>query len=229
MMDINRRLQALVPAGSAGGCLDPAAYWNARPRVLWVLKETNGVMGRSLPHFLQAEMDEGDVWGRIWRMVGACSNGIHEGRLDFSADHPMAGDSSRAYRGLTKIAVTNVKKTPGKGTAHPDVLWEWMRTHYREFCAELAILQPDLVICGGTWDLVAGWIGYRHGVAESKCGEYWSLNLNIDVCGDVFGFHPRGGGLPVVAAPHPAARGRVTKTYRQTVGAALWALGRRVP
>jgi hypothetical protein len=232
--DVNDRLAKLAVGGNGGVCLSPGNYGKCDPRILWVLRETNGLpAGRSLYDlFRVAEMSERFVWGSIWRRVGLCSYGILNDGLPFRAVDPGRVGFGKAFKGLECISITNAKKAPGKSRSGMDRVLESLVVQGDAFKREMKILQPDLVICGGTWEIVTGWIGFRHGTFRRdplglrQVAKNWALDLEATACKSAFGFTPRNGQITFVWAGHPASRGSTSTYYRDTVQGALWALGR---
>lgn len=66
-------------------------------------------------------------------------------------------DAMRGY--LTHIATVNIKKSAGKGTndeTYVPALTRAVEHYYDLIKAEIALIQPNLVVCGDTFDYVKG-------------------------------------------------------------------------
>lgn len=66
-------------------------------------------------------------------------------------------DSMRGY--LSHVATVNIKKSAGKGTndeTYDPALKRAVKLYYDLIKAEISLINPNLVICGGTFDYIKG-------------------------------------------------------------------------
>ncbi len=154
-----------------GGAVDEKVYRAARPRVLLLLKEANCITPDEvwgMPAFLKTQaygttVHNGKVrFDKIWRFVGALMAGI-TGNMPSFAD---ISSTSAAYdmasrKGLAGLAVLNVRKYPGTSESDNRALLAYLREpkHLNLLLEEIRLLDPQLVICGGTYDMLSKALG----------------------------------------------------------------------
>ena len=125
----------------------------------------------------------------IWKFVGCMMAGITgnmpsyqtiSSRSEIDFDHICK-------QGLSKIAVLNIKKTPGTSESDSKVLEKYLqeRKHLELLMEEIRLLSPQLVICGGTYDLLSKVIVQRQervwpvGSKTFTCKEFNSVFLDF--------------------------------------------------
>lgn len=132
-----------------------AEYWEAKPRVLWILKEAHSAEdaeGWSLPEFLRDGYRNYPNWKRTYAKVAQVSWGLlHE---------PIAFEGLPGYDelpgALRKFAVINVDKTiDGRGTSNWADLVERYKIFREPLLEQISLLEPDIVISGNVLGLFA--------------------------------------------------------------------------
>lgn len=134
------------------GMVEPEEWECAPVKLLFLLKEVNDPgEGFDLRAFLRK-----GAHGKTWNTVTRWVEGIENLAGGEPPDPAQGIDEERRARALRKIVAMNLKKTPGGGRAYlPDFRAAVCRD--RKFIhAQLALYNPDYVICGYTAGLLFG-------------------------------------------------------------------------
>ena len=140
------------------GLVDEEAYLASSPRVVLVLKDVNdeGSTGRwDLRSVLRTETR----W-QTWNTVTRWMRGLRalDRDLPWAEVRPKPTPEQR-LAAIRSIGVVNLKKEPGAAASK----WEEVQRFAREdadlFQEQLALYQPDLIICGGVGGLVREALG----------------------------------------------------------------------
>ena len=129
------------------GVVDAEEYCRSRLKLLFILKEVNdpGGGGWDLREFLR-----GDSIGPTWNTVTRWVEGIYGLPGIVPWCKLRGGDEDRRKHALRKIAVVNLKKRPGAGSADYNELREAVQ-HDRSFIsAQLSLYKPRYVVCCGS-------------------------------------------------------------------------------
>lgn len=130
----------------AGGC-----YYQARPRVLAVLKDPNNSAGFDLRDLLNS----GAKWA-IWHRLAEWMAGIHN---RFPAYESVYGHTELKNNALRQSAVINVKKRNGGSSVDDATLHRFAfqdRTLLRE---QIQMLDPTLILACGTFEQLLWLLG----------------------------------------------------------------------
>jgi hypothetical protein len=118
--------------------------WNAaRRKVLFLLKETNDFAGD-----FRAE-----VRRKPWLEIGFLAYGLQTLGADGTPTFRMARNESNWKDACLSSAIVNLKKLKGPASSKPEVIHEAAQRDRERIWEELAIVQPDIVVCGGTFDI----------------------------------------------------------------------------
>jgi len=196
-MGINNNLDTLYNIWSAkyssfikGGVVDEEWYINAQPKILYILKEVNSQdRNWSLVDLINKQIEERtflDVWETIALFSLFFTTGfrsykttVKNGEFQFNAGYCDA---------LKGIAATNIKKTCGGGQSDWDEIFEYAQKDKALINEEIDIINPDLIICGGTFDILKVVFEFR--VMECDSGaQYAAYNNRV-----------------YIDMPHPRAR-----------------------
>ena len=202
-----------------GGAVYEEKYLSTSPRVLFLLKESNcqnpgEVWG--LPWHLRNQVEgvidgpqTAPVFYNIWKSVGCMMASLAYPMRDFKeiSSHGSKHFNDICKEGLSKVSVLNIKKTPGTSESKPSVLREYISipANYDLLIEEIDLLEPELVVCGGTYDFLKG---ASTNVSE-RIGTTGARYMIIPRCDSVF-----------LDFPHPSIRGirrNVLYTYLQCV------------
>ena len=168
------------------GIVDEQAYLSSPVKTLYLLKEVNGGENWDLCGFL-AEGGRPQTWDNITRWT----MGIHQ--LDRVIPWSELQDitAERRKEILKKICVVNVKKTSGGHTAEADKLLRAVQGNRSRLREQLAIYEPDLIVCCGTESLYFAQIYQYAPKWEMTSRGIWYV---------------RERGKIVLSYPHPEAR-----------------------
>ncbi|NCB34694.1 MAG: hypothetical protein EOM58_01470 [Clostridia bacterium] len=202
-----------------GGAVYESIYLSSFPRILFLLKESNCQTPNevwSLPQHLRNQV-EGTIDGplssprlyNIWKFVGCMVAGITGNMPSYQSISSGGSDNfdKICKRALSRVAVLNIKKTPGTSESDSSVLLSYVQQpqHLELLMEEIRILSPHLVICGGTYDILTKVIKRKHEVE-------WSTGAKTFTCDDT--------GSIFLDLVHPSVRGikrNVLYTYLQCV------------
>lgn len=86
----------------------------------------------------------------MWKNVSRWALCVQNPALTFDGVN-----SQQLLQGLKLVATTNLKKAAGGGTSHPKDILQHARTNQPHWEEEIRALNPDLVVCAGTFGIVA--------------------------------------------------------------------------
>lgn len=158
----------------ADGLVDPAAYFAARPRVLFILKEIHGSpwVQDDLRLFLSKKANRGFTWNNVVRWKRLIDHAFNEpGNVLPSYDEqPHIGTRERK-RELASIGAINLKKVPGTSDAHDNTIQLYAKQHGDLLARQIELIDPDIIIAGGV--LLKHIHGFE-GLDEDK-EPYWAI------------------------------------------------------
>ena len=135
----------------ADGPIVPEEYARANPRLLWILRETNGGGDWDLRKFLanDRELFSYPHWSATFGALAKISFGLlHDSPADLIAQM----DAKDAVEALRSVAVINVNKRGGERR----VDWDTFPDEAREFSPfvdqQVDALAPDIILAAGTAD-----------------------------------------------------------------------------
>lgn len=173
------------------GIVEYSQFYRERPKILWVLKETNDKIGklRDLREFLRNPQSYNNWTHRQWKCTWELIFDISYKILDFLP--PYYEDLSyekvideikeydiKPYKIFQRIAVININKTPGENRISRKKLKNYY-LKYREFLLmQIKIIDPDIVIFGGTfWAMWNDLMDFHSSAYES---EYKRDQIKLD-------------------------------------------------
>jgi len=161
------------------GAVDPEIFAASSPKVLYILKEANGGKekkwkGGDLRVFLN-HADRWQTWNTVARWQYAIAN------LKEEIDWQKVDYISKAFRKkmLKSAAVINLKKEPGNRQSNMEEIKASAQKDLDFIKSQISIYKPDIVICGGTGDIVKELklLGSFSKWEKSKRDvEYWNIN-----------------------------------------------------
>ena len=184
------------------GVVDQEAYESSTPKLVFLLKEVNDpkqTPGWSMVGFLQDQVKRGlsrqSIKPVMWKELGIWSYAIHN---NFPRYRDINTDQAAA-EGLKCVGMTNLKKSGGGGKAIDRVIREYAAKTIELWKSELEIMNPDIIICCGTFWIVAPLLG---------------LTPNRTATGWFYSSWKHGNGKSLlVSTYHPAIRGRKDMLY----------------
>ncbi|MCZ7555451.1 MAG: hypothetical protein M5R41_03490 [Bacteroidia bacterium] len=120
------------------GLVSPEYYVRSKPRVVFLMKETNGKV--DLTDFLR----NGGRW-QTWNNVVRWSRLLRNG---FAVPLRKITDEDRRNE-LLHLAIVNIKKTPGGARASKSELRHAVMHDYGLLRDQLELYQPDVIVCCG--------------------------------------------------------------------------------
>ena len=175
-MSINDQLEQLYKVWETkystfirGGIVNEDDYLNSNPKVLFLLKEVNSNdNGWSLVDLINDQTNDENIskdrFLDIWETVGYWSCCLIGGCQPYVNMKHAANDSfcrSGLNDGLKSIATTNLKKSCGKGTSNYDEILEYAVRDKDLLLQEIDIMNPEIVICGGTFSIISEMFGFE--------------------------------------------------------------------
>lgn len=207
----SQRIDGLV----RDGAVDPEAYLESQPRVLFVLKEVNdkGGGGWDLREFIRRGARSA-TWNNVTRWMKGIRN--LDRQLNWSVVDPVDESDRRKY--LRSICVMNLKKTPGGGSSDTKVIRSAAERHRNLLTRQFHLYKPDLVICGGSGTGNA----FREAVRDFENTDWERTTRNVKYC-------KNGQGQHVLDYFHPQARYKKEMLYYTLIDAIREVKQRRIP
>lgn len=155
---------------NADGIVNPDVWFQLPQdkRILFVLKETNDSTHQSWP--LTEKLHEKELCNAtIWRRTAEWAKGILSCGDEKNTDayEWLTGDKAKEY--VQKIAVLNLKKTPGGNSAVPEEIEAYAREDIDLIEQEIGIIDPAIIVFGGTFEIFRN--AYTKVTLEK--GEHW--------------------------------------------------------
>ena len=130
------------------GVIDEASWNRYAQRIVFLLKEPNlGDIGNGNHDFRE--------WARMepWRDLGYWAYALQTTTM--SSIRSFENAKTTYHSACNASAVVNVKKLGGGGTADDKELARALSRDWYLIAEQLAIIQPTIVVCGGTWALTS--------------------------------------------------------------------------
>lgn len=140
-------------------------FASSKVKVLFLLKEVNDREQKkdwSLVQLIHNQINKMKFL-RIWHTVGIWSFALQNG---FPAYQTLKLKHN-VRDGLYEIATTNLKKSGGGGTSDFHEIREHAQKNKELWVREIEIIQPDVVICGGTFDIIQDILGFETTTCDS--------------------------------------------------------------
>ena len=135
--------QKIVPDG-----IIREEYWGtAKRKILFLLKERNKKGNNSDADFRKL-VDAGP-----WPVLGQWAYGLMNTSVDHIPFFNEANNKSNFQDSCRSTAIINLKKTPGVASADIDAVERVVQNDRDLIINELEIIQPKIIVCGGTFRL----------------------------------------------------------------------------
>jgi hypothetical protein len=163
------------------GIVDENAWQQVSPgkHILFVLKEVNDPNPTS--DWTIQELLSHDAKYTIWRRVAEWTRGIMltDERGSFVPYEEFPGGNG-THDWLKKIAVLNLKKTSGSNSADMSKIMEYAKADAAEIRREITLIDPDIVVCGGTKNELFAAVGLSDN--EEAMSNFYKYSY-INFCG----------------------------------------------
>ncbi len=158
--DLMNEWQQSIPKDesfSADGIVDLASWQQADKKILVLLKETNrydkGGITDLIRQVVKKEIPTKEFWGAMtFHTVGKWLYGLENFK---NGTYPKLSEAKK-YRkqALLNCAYMNLKKATGSSSTRYKELENATKRDAEYIKKEIEIINPDIVICGGTYNLV---------------------------------------------------------------------------
>lgn len=140
------------------GIIDEETWNSTSPKILYILKEVHETAKAgnawSIAEML-SDAAQAPVWNNdlsaTWANVIRWTFGLTEPIYTY---HPKLHDFGSLRSGLRRCAVLNLKKTRGGADADMEQVGKAAADNREWIKREIAIIDPDIIICCGTYDIV---------------------------------------------------------------------------
>ena len=127
------------------GVINESAYLDAAIKILYLLKEVNGGESWDLCEYV-ANGGRKQTWDNITRWTMGIMQ--HAREIPWSEIEEITVGQRKEV--LKSICAVNVKKLSGGHTANVDLVHDAARTDRERIKQQLAIYEPDIIVCCGT-------------------------------------------------------------------------------
>lgn len=154
--EIYRIFSELTTQGTTvtDGVIDSEKYFNAKPRIMWVLKEADSEDSWSyIDNFKKIDwLNKCNGLSSIRRVIYT-SYGILKADNQAWSDFPWSNDIE-CQSALEEIAFVNIKKTPGGSTSDSNEISAAYQKNRELLKLQIEAYNPEVVIFGNTMNLV---------------------------------------------------------------------------
>ncbi|MFA7578455.1 MAG: hypothetical protein WC002_10360, partial [Candidatus Muiribacteriota bacterium] len=162
------------------GVVNNEEYKKSNPKILIVLKEVNDPEGGGWDlrkDFLSKGAPRyGFAWNNVTRWINGINYLINYKKIPLYYKENFEESYNEEYRKffLNKIAVMNLKKTPGKSSSNIEEIERFAESNSDFLKRQFELINPDIVICGGTGEIFKKIIGLKDEDWERSIrGEYY--------------------------------------------------------
>ena len=152
--------------------------WNrSRRKILFVLKEPNGGTKKALEDLARIHNDlrqvEDPSRAGNWAHLGRWAYGLLGAGTEHIPAFGEANGSANMLEAWRRIALMNLKKTPGKAQADMSAIEQYASANREALVRQLDIMQADIVVCCGEnmHSILFGVLQEREAAAQSEFGE----------------------------------------------------------
>lgn len=163
-----------------GGVFNEEKYLLSKPRIMMLMKEVNDPSEKydwTLPSLLKAiyTREEDCSFYRMWKNVSRWSICVQNPEISYNEIN-----DNYLYEGLKIFATTNLKKSGGKGQSNYGEVYEHAILNKEEWTEEINIMNPELIVCAGTFDIVKDIYEVGNNILVCKSGaRYFVLSKRI--------------------------------------------------
>ena len=160
----------------SGGVMEGGKYCLINNRTMMLMKEVNDLSEKfdwNLPGLLTSIYKKECTYYRMWKNVSRwaiCTQMPEISYEDINHEH--------LFEGLKLFATTNLKKSGGPGKSDYNDIMEHAQNNKDEWMEEIEILDPTLIICAGTFDIVKVVIAVDDIVKVCKSGARYFIKDN---------------------------------------------------
>jgi len=142
------------------GIINFELFNNSKPKILWILKEGYGegcgILDKSYSHYI-SEFSFGQPFpssSNMWNIITYTNYGIFK-NLKYE-DIGDLREEEKIFVALKACAIINLKKILGESTSNDKVIKRHYEQHKDIINEQIALIDPDIVICGKTFEHFKG-------------------------------------------------------------------------
>lgn len=185
---LNEKLSELYSQNHAdgqvipGGVMNEEDYLSSNIKMMMLMKEVNDSEQKynwTLPELLTRIYNRNNdkaPFYRTWKNVSRWAICAQTPQISFEEI-----SEANLYEGLKLFATTNLKKSCGTGQSDYNDIFEHARMNRVEWTSEIEILDPELIVCAGTFDIVKEIMGMQDQSRVCKSGAHYFVN-----CGRIY-------------------------------------------
>ena len=164
---------------SLGGMVKEISYNQQKIKILAILKEANDPDANPIREYVRNIVEKNENLIRTWRNVSRWVTAVYSnGNCNFEdIDETIERDA------LEKIAVTNINKGEASSKTYMPVLKKKALKQSKVLLKELEILKPNIILCGGTYNIFCEIIEKEGEIGKDYC--YFNDILIINM------YHPQ--------------------------------------
>ncbi|MEN6348268.1 MAG: hypothetical protein ABFD08_02575 [Syntrophomonas sp.] len=181
-MSINSQLEALYAGWKkpeeqfiSGGVVNEDKYCSAKCKLLVLLKEASDKDNDAdwslvdlVNDQIKAYKAQEKGYLEIWKRIGMYSYGLQNEFENFiNISLKIWVNDVHIPEGLEYIAVTNLKKSGGAGSSNYEEIKGYAIRDKELWIKEIKIMNPDVVMCGGTFSIVHEILEFKKDVSPS--------------------------------------------------------------
>lgn len=172
-------------------------YYEASLKVIHLLKQPTKY-NPSLPELIRQIVEHDDLGRRFMYRIAQRSYGL---LYDFAPWNEVAKQSFQILgEALLKSGIVNIVDDQWASTTPIAKLGEWAKQYRAHWHGRIKECQPDVVVCGGTFDAVKNVLLEQKNTNAASTGMRWFNDPKVDKC-------------IYLDAPHPTARWPVAMVY----------------
>ncbi|PIC86116.1 hypothetical protein CSV72_09880 [Sporosarcina sp. P20a] len=150
-----------------GGIVNEEWYESCETKVLYLLKEVNDEKQNgnwSLVYFIRKQIEELKFY-RTMVILGLWSSSMQQGFPSYNSI--LERKEKNIAEGLSSLAITNLKKSGGKGSSNMADVKSYAIVSKELWIKEIELINPDIVLCCGTFSIVREILDFQTEVCES--------------------------------------------------------------
>ena len=137
------------------GIIDYELWNNSQLKIVFLLKEA---YGNEIPNKWDLSSyinNKRKASGRTFKPLGQWAYGIF-GLYEKEFIHPFPTKTNQQdiNKALSSCALVNIKKSGGKKRSNHNNLNEYLENDWGYLSEQLDLIEPQIIICGKTWDLI---------------------------------------------------------------------------
>lgn len=134
------------------------------PKICFFLKEAR--TEREEGYNLVRDLYEYKPW-KMWQKVAIWTQAIQSAFVGEQA-YNEEQVKSKPHAAVRQIAVVNVKKSDGLAESDKRDLWKYMQEDKEELKKEFEIINPDIIVCGSTFEMLKEILGEEAEVEKTQ-------------------------------------------------------------